>query len=259
MTGGTLTRSPHLADGDIVRYNDGECSQIEWGRVARHLAECSRCATTARFFETTSGQFDMSLEEMDVRPTEDAKQKILATRDRITRAAKPQVNHRRTPLLRAAAVVFALIAAGSGAPPVRAWFVELLTPARVTSAEPGQANEEVRAANRASTVISFVPSGPVFVIDIATKQISGSLAIRIADGDAASVRVTGRASTDSVQVAGNGIRILNSTVSTATYEVAVPSTIGRVTVRVVGSARLSYTTAAVAARGSVVIALSRGR
>ena len=257
MTRGMLTRGAHLADGDIVRYHDGECSQIEWGRIARHLAECSRCAATARFFETTSRQLDVSLEEMDIRPAENAKQKILATRDRITHATKPRVNHRRTQLLRAAAVVFALIAAGSWAPPVRAWFMELLTPIRSTSIETSQTDEEERAANRTSSVISFVPSGPAFVIDIAVKQTSGSLAIRIGDGDAASVRVTGRASTDSVQVASNGIRIRNSAVSTATYEVAVPSSIRRVTVRVVGSARLSYTTAAIAARGSVVIALSR--
>ena len=257
MTQGMLTRGAHLADGDIVRYHDGECSQIEWGRIARHLAECSRCAATARFFETTSRQFDVSLEEMEIRPSEDAKQKILAARDRITHAAKPRLNRRGTQLLRAAAVVFALIAAGSWAPPVRAWFVELLTPVSTPSPESGQADEEGRAANRASSVVSFVPSGPAFVIDIATKQTGGSLAIRIGDGNVASVRVTGRASTDSVQVAGNGIRIRNSTVSTATYEVAVPSSIRWVTVRVVGSARLSYTTAAIAARGSVVIALSR--
>ena len=118
MTNNTLMEGPHIADGDILRFHDDECSQIERRRIARHLNECTKCAESTQFFEATTKQLNVSLTELDVPPIADAKERFLAASANVARPL-PQSNPHSTPLLRAAIVVFALLGAGMWAPPVR--------------------------------------------------------------------------------------------------------------------------------------------
>ena len=154
-------------------------------------------------------------------------------------------------------ITFALLGAGMWAPPVRAWFLELFTPAVPEAAQVVPDAVEDDLARRTASTVSFVPSGPVFSIDIASYQAGGSLTIRMGDGDAAAARVTGRAPSDAMLVTGNGIRITNSAVSSAEYTVTVPRTVRRIMVHLGGSASGTYLASTVAAQDSLVIALTR--
>ncbi len=256
MTQDTLTGDPHIADGDILRFHDDECNSVERDRIARHLAECPTCVESSKFFQAVSKQLDASLDEIEVQPIEGAKQRFLTARARVTHSAPQLGKHRRVQLLRAAAVILAVVGAGMWAPPVRAWFFELLTPARPNTVEITSAPVEAEPLPTSST-ISFVPSSSAFVIEIATTPVSGSLVIAVGEGDAASTRVTGRAAGESVFVTGDGIEIRNSAASTATYGVTVPSTVRRITVILGGSEIASYTASVIAGRDSVVIQLAR--
>ena len=106
MTNDTLMGSPHVADGDILRFHDGECGQIERRRIARHLDECPVCAASAHFLEASTKQLNVSLTELDVPPNGNAKERFLAASANIARPLAPQSNPGSRPLLRAAIVVF---------------------------------------------------------------------------------------------------------------------------------------------------------
>ena len=258
MMSDVLTGTPHLTDGEILRFGDGECGQLEGGRIARHLAECSRCADAARFLEVTTKQLTASLDEIEVQPVADAKQRFLAAAAAIAPAAAPPETRRMGQLLRAAIVVFGLIGAGMWAPPVRAWFLELITPAGSRSVEVVPTpDREGTSAQRTSSTISFVPTASTLMVDIATRQDGGSLTIRLGEGSSVSARVTGRAPSDSVLVMGNGIRIRNSAASSATYSITIPASVSRISVFVGGGAASSYSAQTVAARDSLVISLAR--
>lgn len=256
MTMELLSNEAHVADGDILRFHDGECNAQERTRIAAHVAGCERCAEASRFFTSMTEQLSTSLDDMVVEPPAGAKQRVLAAAREVQPIPQRPPIYRRQAFLRAAVVVFALVAAGLWAPPVRAWFAEWLAvdrpepveaPAVVEPAAPPQAS--------LSSTVSFVPTAATFVIDVSTNQESGTLTIAVHDGTQASARITGGGPSEALFVTGDGIRIRNTATSSATYTVTVPPDVQAVRVLVGGAVVGTYAVSTIVAQDGLVVDL----
>ena len=253
MTMELLSNEAHVADGDILRFHDGECSSQERARIAAHVAGCERCADASRFLTSMTERLNASLDDMVVDPPADAKQRVLAAAREVQPIQQRPPIYRRQAFLRAAVVVFALLAAGMWAPPVRAWFAEWLgvdrpEPAATRAVEPAAPPQE-----SLSSTVSFVPTAATFVIDVSTNQASGTLTIAVHDGTQASARITDGGPTEALFVTGDGIRISNTATSSATYTVTVPSVVQEVRVLVGGVVAGTYAVSTIVAQDGLVV------
>lgn len=256
MTMELLSNEAHVADGDLLRFHDGECSPRERVQIAAHVVRCERCAEASRFFTSMTEQLNRSLDDMVVEPPADAKQRVLAAARAVQPIRQRPPAYRRQPFLRAAVVVFALLAAGLWAPPVRAWFAEWLGVERPAPVERPAAVEPVAPPQTSlSSTVSFVPTAARFVIDVSVKQASGTLSIAVHNGTQASARITDGGPTEALFVTGNGIRIRNTATSSATYTVTVPLGVEEVQVLVGGVVTGTYTVATIAAEDGLVVNL----
>jgi len=252
-----IINSAHPADGDILRFQDGECSEVERGHIATHITECPACAEASRLFETTTSQLHAALEDMPVPQVPHAKQRFLAAaRNKRSDGRFRWITEQRTPLLRAAVILLALFAASMWAPPVRALFLRLL------NIESSEVVDTVPAAQRTTTTesatsstVSFVPAAAVFTIHVAAAQPTGSLTIHVVRSASASARITGRSSGDALLVTEDGIRIQNSAESSAEYAVMVPATVSQITVQIADGVAASYSPQAIIAQDSMVVRL----
>jgi hypothetical protein len=257
MTNDTLHLDMHLADGDILRFNDGACDWDERIRIERHLAECAVCCETSQLFEAASNELGLILDELDVEPAADARERVLAAAKKARRSHEyPDARRWRGGSLRAAAILVVVIGAGMWVPPVRAWVFEFLGASQQAQGNSLAAPEVVAPPPPpVSSTISFLPTSPTFGVEIAARQNEGSLVLRAGQSASASARVTGRGPTDAFLVTGDGIHLDNSEVSAATYNVTVPATLSRVRVRFGDGETLSYSVAYIASQDSLVVSL----
>jgi hypothetical protein len=254
MTLELLSSEAHVADGDILRFHDGECSPQERALIAAHVAACERCAEASQFFTSITERLNTSLDDMAVDPPAGAKKRVLAAAREVEHVQERRPVFRRHAFLRAAVVAFALVAAGIWAPPVRAWFAEWLGidgPAPVE--DPAAVDQAPSPPESSSSTVSFVPTDGTFVIDVSATQASGALAIAVHDGAQASARITDGGPTEALFVTGNGIRIRNVATSSATYTVTVPADLQDVRVLVGGVVTGTYTVSTIVAQDGLVV------
>lgn len=256
MTQETL-RGAHPADSDILRFHDGECTAGEGEEIARHIAECPRCAETSQLFQATTERLHTALDDMPTPSVPDAKQRFFAAVERRKRQLPfERLGVYRGPLLRAAVVIFALFAVSMVAAPVRAWVFHLLRIEQPAPAFPASSREPDETPSQAtSSTVTFVPTSATFFIDVAARQAAGSLTIRGGESNAASARITGRSPGDALLVRDDGFRIQNSPESTARYTVIVPWSVGSITVRIAGGDSITYSAQTLMTQDSVVVPL----
>ena len=247
----------HPADSDILRFHDGECDVEERDCIAAHVAECSACAETSRLFQDTTRHLHSTLADIPIPPVNGAKERFLAAarRNRSTSPVRRSFQQ-RTPWLRAAVVIFGALVVSMWAPPVRAWFLRLLSPEPPPAAETEAPAQDV-PASLTSSVVSFVPTASTFVVDVITRQDDGRLTLHVVRDRAASATITGRSEADALLVMQDGFRIQNTGSSSATYAVMVPFDVQRVIVRIGSTQTQSFATDQIAAGDSVVIDISR--
>lgn len=151
--------------------------------------------------------------------------------DRVARAARHGVQVRR---LRIAAAT-ALLLAGAGVPPVRAWIVDSVRSiwSRVAGAARPVARPDTAvapAAPGAGTMGSVtIPVGDAFTLRVASRQAAGAITIETFEGPSASATVTGERDAAELVVLPDGLRIVNARGGSAGYLLRVPASIGRVT------------------------------
>jgi hypothetical protein len=257
MTNDTLHLDMHPADGDILRFNDGACDWDERIRIEQHLAECPVCCETSQLFEAASNELSLILDELDVEPAADAKERVLVAAQKARRSHEyPDAWRWRGGSLRAAAILVAVLGASLWVLPVRAWVFEFLGASQPVQGNSLAAPEVVAPLPPpVSSTISFLPTSPTFGVEIGARQTEGSLVLRAGQSASASARVTGRDPTDAFLVTGNGIQIDNSEMSTATYNVTVPVTLSQVRVRFGDGETLSYLVGHIASQDSLVVSL----
>lgn len=220
MTNHTLASPAHPSDADVLRYHDGELPADERSALDRHLAECAICRETLHLFDAMSS----SVRVMDPLPPSDF------ARRRARNAARAARRVRRTRVVLRAAVAVLAVGSVGAVTPVRAWLVDLLRRPASETETPAPAPAPDAEPQPGSTV-SFVPSGSIFVVELAAAQPAGTLTLRPGDGPAVSARVADGRAGVGLLVVDNGFRIRNQATDSTSYVVTIPPSIERVDVR----------------------------
>lgn len=92
----------------------------------------------------------------------------------------------------------------------------------------------VMGPSRAPAPVTFTPEGNEVVVDFASVQAAGSVSFTTADVPAATARLSGAPGGETMTAVPGGLEVRNTAASRASYEVAVPSRVRLVRVRVAG-------------------------
>jgi hypothetical protein len=223
----------HLEDGDVIRLLDGECSEQEAQSFHTHLDRCDDCQRKMDELRHLSQQFSSALQVADEAPaTGDSRPpEVVGT----IRPAPRRWHWTRWRVTRAAAAIV-ILAAALSATPARAWLVDgwdtlrsLLM--RESTEQPEVAPAPVESAEP-SSVITFAPAGPEFMLQVIQVQAEGTLYLTVAPTVSASAGVIGGSGGEEIVVLPNGFQIRNAATSTASYEVRLPNHLAALDVRI---------------------------
>ena len=236
MTSSKVNHGSHIDEGDLIRLMDGECSQPEADQIREHIDDCPDCGTALSSLQKVSDLFSTSMKELDVEviPTRQPAPTVgkrLAISEQRFRFASPRV-------LRIAAVLAALVLVFT-ATPARALFVRgwealksLVISEPAESATPRDALAEPEPT--VGSVVRFTPRGSEFVLEFTDRPAGGALVLLFDSTASASASVVGDELGDEMILLPSGLRIRNSRVSRASYEVRLPLSLSVVEVRVAG-------------------------
>ena len=201
----------HAEEGALLRWIDGECDADERVRLNRHLAGCPACNGRVADLRDWTARFDMA----------------------VRAAGRTGTARRRVRWAVAAAVL--LVGAALVVEPVRAWVLDRVDAAwsavtgRVPGDVPARSGTVEDAPAPATTSITFAPTSNVFRLEVATRQARGHLVVLTAADPLALARVLG-GGREELLVLPDGLRIVNTGVSTADYEVRVPPSVDLIVV-----------------------------
>lgn len=246
--------SETVEPGLLVRYLDGELGEAEERELARHLAACPACRSLAADLEARADRVSAALRTADfeVPDAEEAWRRVEAARAGQA-GGRPRF---ATPLLAAGLALAFVATAVVASAPLRTWMAERWPGAAEPGSEraaPEAAPEDGQAGHAA---LDFQPGGPELEVVLAAAQAGGTLTLRFGDAGAATVSVSG-GGTERLTVGDGGLRIDNVATARASYDLLLPSTVERASVRIGGGPALEVTRGAVGA-DPVVLDLERG-
>lgn len=225
--------SPHLDDGDLIRYVDGELTPAESYHVDVHVATCSACARRLDALQQQASRFSELVSRVEIAPISDIRRaRSLAEVQRAASKSRPQFLQ-RPGWIRAAAAVLVAFSTVAGVSPLRAWVVErwhdLVDQLRVDgTATPLASAEE----DRGPSVVSFVPTAETFELRILGTQKTGVVQLRAGDDALASAQVLGGTGGEGLVILPSGVRVANEARSTASYMITVPASVRVVIVQI---------------------------
>jgi hypothetical protein len=223
-------RSP--VDAELIRYLDSELQGDDRTRLESSLAQDSALRERLDTLRRRGRKLRTMLEASDP-PAQ------LALNAGI--ASAPPRNTRR-PLL-AAAMILLVLGTVVGVPPLRAWVI--LQWQRL-SADRGAQQEQpttpiAKPAEPAAFNLSFDVAHATFVVHVLNYQRSGSLLVRV-DNVAKGLATIPQAQGEEVYVLPDGVRIVNVETSTADYELVIPRTVRKVSIRLPNAPFVEYST-----------------
>jgi len=201
----------------LVRLVDGEVSALERAALAAHVEQCPECVRARGAIEERS----RALVDLLTRTDPEVRVFALARRRRPSRMPS-----RRWPV--AAAIVLLLGAAALLVTPVRAWILDRWAGMRrvIGVSEPTSRAQPSR--------VSFVPGSNVLVVRVANRQASGDLLLEATDSPRVSAEVRGAGDGVELTVLPDELRIANAPGARASYRIAVPARLERITVLIAG-------------------------
>lgn len=230
----------HPSEGELIRFIDQELSDLEAGRVRRHLRACARCGDRTAELRTRASSASAALgalgESIPVDPV--ARARALAAVQRAAR--QPTAPRHSTGWARRAAAALAILVAGSLAvSPLRAWVLDRWTSETTAPAAPTRLPTLSPAVvAHVGPRILFEPASGAFEIAVQHAQVDGELKLETRDVARASAQVTNGGS-ESVLVLPSGLRIENGASSAASYSVVLPAGLQSVRVTVGGKTVVS--------------------
>jgi hypothetical protein len=242
----------HLDDGELLMLDDAASSSASSADAREHLAGCTRCADRLRVLKQHSRRISSLIAEIDL-PADFRYPTLPATPQ--VRAIHPWWTQRRW---QRAAAVLLVIGSLAAVPPVRAWTVAwvakqiaALTGASRRDAAPVTPTVVQDAPQAAPPIDSgatlwFDAQGTELTIEVASPQASGTLTFSPSTRPMVGVEVVSGAG-ETPLVREHGVRLINSTASTASYRLAVPSGVQQVRVRIGDEAWRTFTRADVEA------------
>jgi hypothetical protein len=216
----------HVSDEELVQLLDDELSAGLRVELMGHVFGCTGCSERLDELQEASRVFSGHLIALDrsVRVDEVARARALsAMRKAVTPVEKRAVKRFSFRYTRAAAAVALLVFGTLSVPPLRAWVAERVGIV-ATEIEELAIRPELPDATFVEPVVSFRPTEPVFLIELAHQQLSGSLMLESSERDLAAAQIVGRGG-ETLLVLPNGVRIENVPGSVAGYRVEVPSAI----------------------------------
>ncbi|MFQ5705555.1 MAG: anti-sigma factor family protein [Gemmatimonadales bacterium] len=243
----------HVDDGDLIRLHDGECDPAEERLIRNHLAGCSRCRDNAEELAQLAQGFSSALRELE-EPEPLPIGWYRAARGSARGGLLGRVKRSRRSAWVVTAVV-AILAVTLTVTPARAWVLGRL--AALKSLMVHATPESVEQGQRASSLVSFVPTSGQFLIDVTRTQPGGTLSIVVDTVIAASARILGGAGKEEMMVLQAGFRIRDNASSRASYEFRLPRSLELVEVRVAGKTVVRYDVTEMAERGRWEIDLTR--
>lgn len=221
----------HVDDGDLIRLRDGECSCTEERRFRDHIESCATCRENAERLEWLATGF---VEAMDEIPHAVPLPKFTRKVDRCaagtSTSSRPIRWHPRQ-FLRVAAVLAMAFALSLTAAPVRALVATGWEAIRGFFQSTSTLEQEMQ---QTSSMVSFVPQGEEFLIDVVNIQSIGTLSVAVDTSASASARVIGGDGLDELVVLQSGLRVRNRTISTASYVLTLPPSLSDLEVRIAG-------------------------
>jgi hypothetical protein len=240
-------------DAVLVRLMDGELDAAERGRLERALQADPTVAQRLALLERRARRFSARLLELDgampPAPTPGVLPIRMTPRRRPAAAANPW--------LRAAAIAAVGLGVVLGAEPLRAWLAsgwERLTGTPGAHAPAPALTDAPSAAGGA--ILSFHVASDRFTIDVASRQLAGSLIIERHAGNAVTAEILTAGARENLVVLPAALRIENSDRSTAEYRVTVPDRLRAVRVTLPGRQPVEFRPAAAAPSDRWVIDLS---
>jgi hypothetical protein len=231
MTHPELSRS-HPSERDLVRYMDHELSDVERGRMRRHLDGCVACQERLSQLMSFSAEVSEALAEAGAGVEVDALARARA-REAVRRANRTAP--RRSPWAvpgRAAAAIALIMVGALAADPVLAWVHDHWWPGkhaeRVVHTLPAAT---VAPEARHGPTVLFEPTSGTFEISIANPQAVGSIRIQVRDVARASAEVSNPVD-EAILVLPSGLRIENLASSRASYTLTLPSSLRKVEVMI---------------------------
>lgn len=233
---------PHARDAELVRLIDGQGEPQERARVLAHTATCAPCAERLETIRHRAQRLSELLTEWDI-PVGDAPKPPLPPSDfESVRARRRSPASASLPLwMRAAAGIVLLLGVGMTVSPLRAWVVErwASVAAELAGREMGEEPERPRVA-AAGHLVSFLPEGDEFLLQVDAPQAEGVLELLIEAVPRATAEISGGAAEENLLVLPEGLRIRNAPDSRASYRVTLPAELRQVHVRIGDAPGVSY-------------------
>lgn len=222
------TEAIHLDDGDVVRLLDDAASPEEREAWRAHLAGCARCdyhiARESKRLDAVSAE--IALLELPA-----------GTRRPMLPPATEARPWWSEGWMRAAAALVVLVAVVATVEPLRAWVADGWD--ALAAAVLGEEDAAPAVASEpAPTSLWFEASAATFSVEVSARQAAGTLTLRRSDDRRGMLEIRGGASP---LLSERGVRIETSAGSTASYVVAVPSSVREVRVRVADGAERTVT------------------
>jgi hypothetical protein len=223
----------HATDGELLALHDEEGGARLDGR-RRHVEQCAECRARLAVMANDAHRVREAIALIPIPPLDS---NALRVRIAAAGATKAIPGWRRPMVQAAAALVVVTVAAAAS--PARHWLLERFGGGRVAartvlSRSPNEPAAPPRPISGA-TVAFFAP-GPSFTMRLDVSPVAGSLVPERTTADQISVQVASGAGTggDSMVVLPRELRVHNTASSRATYRMAIPSGIARVTIIVAG-------------------------
>lgn len=216
----------HLQEDQLVQLLDGEAEATYHAAWDEHVSGCHPCAERLRELEHASSWVHEHVWSLDAGVSVDE-----LARARAMAAARQKVRLNtpvwRTGFARAAAVAGLLVIGGLTVEPLRAWVLESAgrLADRFDTSTPIVVVEDVPTG----AMVSFQPTGELFVLEFDHLQSTGSLTILVGAREEASAQVL-NGGNERLSVMPSALLIGNTASSQASYSIELPSAVERVQV-----------------------------
>jgi len=219
----------HIDDGELVRYLDNELELDSLGVVRGHLTECGDCQARFEAIRAQAERLQEALAMLDPTPS-------VASADSDAEASIPSIPS--SPAVdwrwRLAAMLVVVVGITLTVTPARAWLLDRLESVKtlIAPAEEAPAASQPETSATASSVL-FEITDTILFVEFAMRPAAGTLSLEPGSSETGvSATMRGGAGSDELIVFGNGVRVVNTTESTADYLVTLPTRVALVEVRI---------------------------
>ncbi len=236
------TAGPHAEDAELVRLLDGEGGEEERERTLAHMAVCTSCTERLEMIRHRGARLSELLAGWEADAIEVPEPPVPLSDIERARARGRSPAPALLPVwMRVAAGIVLLLGVGLTVSPLRAWVIERWAQVSAQLAGREVVEQPERPHGAASGhVVSFLPEGDEFLLQVDAAQAEGVLELLIEAVPRASAEISAGAAGENLLVLPYGLRIRNAAGSQASYRVTLPAALRQVRVSIGDAPAVSY-------------------